>query len=307
MRKCFGILCRAFLLAPLLALACREKNAEADKSSTASLPPVFSLGPATNTNWDPSAGPVMLVSVGDVGDSAAVVLPEATDSTIDTVRMPPSGISEAAFDLYGRAGKIGSSTIRLASTADSSGTCNGWPIAHLSSGHQGWQVALASGSVRGIPLDSIEGLSSVDSASLAASLTQSVAALPVASDLTFRRLPFRVRYAYLVHFDSSEIVAADIVRALNEEANPRIEHIFLIGERERNSIGKFALGYYNRTAGAEETTQAAAVLAALEIGSSRRKAFVVNVESDKSARFGLIERAGIAEWRPSWWSANTGC
>ena len=102
-------------------------------------------------------------------------------------------------------------------------------------------------------------------------------------------------------------VAADIVRALNEEANPRIEHIFLIGERERNSTGKYAIGYYNRTAGAEETTQAAAVLAALEIGSSRRKAFVVNVESDKSARFGLIEREGYSKWRPSWWSANTGC
>jgi hypothetical protein len=116
-----------------------------------------------------------------------------------------------------------------------------------------------------------------------------------------------VRYAYLAHFDSSEIVAADIVRTLNEEANPRIEHIFLIGERERNSTGKYGVGYYNRTAGAEETTQAAAVLAALEIGRSRRKVFVVNVESDKTARFGFIERDGSSDWRPSWWSANTGC
>jgi hypothetical protein len=307
MRKCFGVLGRASLLAFLFVLACREKNAETDKSSTASLPPVFSLGPASNTNWDPSAGPAMLISLGDVGDSAAVVLPEATDSSIDTVRTAPTGITEGVFDLYGRAGKIGSSTIRLVATGETSGTCNGWPSAHLTSGHQGWQVALASGSAIGVPLDSIEGLSSVDSASLAASLTQSVAVLPVASDVTFRRLPFRVRYAYLAHFDSLEIVAADIVRALNEEANPRIEHIFLIGERERNSASKYAVGYYNRTAGAEETTQAAAVLAALEIGSSRRKVFVVNVESDESARFGLIERVGSSEWRPSWWSANAGC
>src|SRR5438270_4003772 len=307
MRKCFDILGRVSLLVFLFVVACREKRAETDKSSTVLLPPVFSLGPTANANWDPSAGAAMLVSLGDVGDLAAVVLPGVTDSSTDIARTAPSGISEAVFDLYGRAGKIGSSTIRLVSTADTSGTCDGWPSAHLTSGHQGWQVALESGSARGIPLDSIEGLSSVDSASLAASLTQSVAVLPVASDLTFRRLPFRVRYAYLAHLDSSEIVAADIVRALNEEANPRIEHIFLIGERERNSIGRYDVGYYNRTAGAEETTQAIAVLAALEIGSSRRKVFVVNVESDKSARFGLIERAGYSEWHPTWWSANTGC
>jgi hypothetical protein len=300
-------MCSRLSLSLLLALGCRGKDAETGKSSVTSLPPVFSLGPVSSSNWDPSAGPVMLVAASDVGDSAAIVLPDVTDSTRATFGLPMPEISEMKFDLYGRAGKIASSLIGSINTPDTSTACDSWPSAHLRSGHQGWQVALASGSARAVPIDSIEGLPSADSASLAASLAESVASLPIASDLTFRRLPFRVRYAYLVHADSAEIVVADIVRALNEEANPRIEHIFLIGERPRGAIGKYAVGYYNRTAGAEEATQAADVLAALEIGSSSRKVFVVNVESDKGARFGLIERLGPLEWKPAWWSAYTGC
>ena len=49
------------------------------------------------------------------------------------------------------------------------------------------------------------------------------------------------------------------------------------------------------------------VLAALEMGSSRRATFLVNVESDEGARFGLIERLGPGQWRPTWWSAFTDC
>ena len=308
MAKRFVVLTRA-CLALLVIPGCREKDAPRDQVSRASLPPVFSLGPASSSNWDPSAGPMMLVALGDAGDagdSAAIVLPDATDSTLDSLSVPQ--VSHAVFDFYGRSGKIGSSTIGpfTHSVGDSSG-CARWPSTHVSSAYGGWQVALASGSARAIPLDSIEALSSADSASLAASLAESVAALPLASDPTFRRLPFRVRYAYTTRMDSVEIVVADIVRALNEEANPRIEHIFLVGQRPQQTKGKFMVEYSSRTAGAEETTQATEVLAALEIGSSRHAAFVVNVESDNRARFGLIEAVGSARWEPVWWSAYTGC
>jgi hypothetical protein len=247
----------------------------------------------------------MLVALGEAGDSAAVVMPDATDSTLDSLSLPQ--VSRATFDLYGRSGKVGSSVVGPFTNATSDSSCASWPSIHLGSAQAGWEVALARGSARAIPLDSIEALSSVDSASLAASLAESVAALPLAADPTFRRLPFRVRYAYTTRMDSAEIVVADIVRALNEEANPRIEHIFLVGERPRQTKGKFMVQYYSRTAGAEETTQATEVLAALEIGSSRRAAFVVNVESDNRARFGLIESAGPTRWEPVWWSAYTGC
>jgi hypothetical protein len=289
----------------LLVLGCREKDATSDQVSRASLPPVFSLGPENNTNWDPTAGPMMLIALGDAGDSAAAVLPGATDSALDSISLPH--VSQDVFDLYGRSGKIASSVVGAPRKSARNGSCDTWPSVRITPPHGGWQIALAKGSAKAIPLDSIDALSSGDSASLAASLAESVAALPIASDPTFRRLPFRVRYAYTAQIDSAEIVVADVVRALNEEANPRIEHIFVVGKRPRKTTGKFTVGYYSRTAGAEETTSATEVLAALEIGSLRRPAFVINVESDSRARFGLIESAASGEWQPVWWSAYTNC
>ena len=74
----------------LLVLACRDKGRDSDAAAK-SLPPVFSLGPVSNTNWDVSAGPVMLLSAGNSSDSVAIVLPEATDSTIESIQdvVPP--------------------------------------------------------------------------------------------------------------------------------------------------------------------------------------------------------------------------
>ena len=45
----------------LVLLACRDKG-ESNDSTRGSLPPVFSPGPASSTNWDIDAGPLMLVS-----------------------------------------------------------------------------------------------------------------------------------------------------------------------------------------------------------------------------------------------------
>jgi hypothetical protein len=163
------------------------------------------------------------------------------------------------------------------------------------------------GNATAIALDSIGSLSSADSATLAASLAQSAAMLPHSADPVFVRLPFRVRSAYTFRLDSTEVVIADVVRSLNEEANPRIEDLFLIGERPIGATGKYTVGYFNRIAGAEETIQATEVLTALEIGPSRRPAAIVNVESEDGSQLGFIERVGAGQWRYTWKSAYTDC
>jgi hypothetical protein len=142
---------------------------------------------------------------------------------------------------------------------------------------------------------------------LAVSLAQTAATLPVSSDPTFRKLPFRVQSAYTFRLDSVEVVIADIVRALNEEANPRIEHLLLIGERPAGTKGKYAVGYFSRIAGPEETMQATEVLAAVRIGVSKSPAIVVGVDSEEGVQLGLIERTGPGQWRPTWKSAYTTC
>jgi hypothetical protein len=295
------VICSIMLSLPLFS-ACR------DRSSDNTVPPLAPAPASRATGWDEGAGSLVLVSLGDNTDSAAIVFPEVTDSAPGQLGPASPMLSGVAFELFDRSGKIASSTAVLSpSVSDTGRSCAAWPIAELDRGQVGWRVAFIAGRVNAIPLDSIEGLSSTDSAALAASLSTSAATLPTSSDPTFRRLPFRVRFAYRAHLDSTEVVIADIVRALNEEANPRLEDLFLIVDRPSRSSGGYFVRYYNRTAGPEEMVQATEMLAAVRIVSSKRVSFVVNVESDDGSRLQLLEPTNSGMWAPAWVSAYTGC
>jgi hypothetical protein len=249
----------------------------------------------------------MLVSIGSGTDSVAVVLPEVSDSTIESIHGTTAPVRGLVFDLFGRTGKIEGSKTLTALRSDTTQDCDAWPLAGVRGASSGWRIGFATGHVQAIKLDSIEAMPSSDSASLAASLAQTAATLPIASDPTFRGLPFRVRSAYTFRIDSVDIVIADVVRSVNEEANPRLEHLLIIGERPAGTTGKYTAGYYSRTAGAEETTQATEVLAVVRIGSSRKPAVVVNIEYDDGRKLGLIERTAPGQWRSIWRSAYTDC
>jgi hypothetical protein len=295
-------------LPALVLLSCRESGKDLGDSARGSLPPVLPSNPVSTTNWDVDAGPIMLVSIGSGNDSAAVVLPDVTDSTLASVQGNSAPVTRLVFDLFGKGGKAGRSMpaapLRLSETKQE---CYAWPLAGLRGAGSGWRVGFASGRVQAIKLDSIEAMSSTDSAALAASLARTAATLAIASDPTFRRLPFRVRSAYTFRLDSVDVVIADVLRSVNEEANPRLEHLLIIGERPVGATGKYNAAYYSRTAGAEETTQATEVLAAVRIGLSRRPAVVVNIEYDDGRKLGLIERTAPGQWHSVWRSAYTDC
>jgi hypothetical protein len=274
--------------------------------SASSLPPVYPSGPAANTNWNPDAGPVMIVSSGNGNDTVGVVLPEATDSTLQSFRGITPPVAGLTFDLFGRGGRVASSiAVAPITQVDSTAECSSWPIGRLKSPRGNWQVGFVSGRVQAIEIDSIEAMPAADSSALAVSLAQTAATLPVAADPNFRGLPFRVRNAYRFALDTVDVIVADVVRTVNEEANPRVEHLLIVGERPRRTSGKLDLGYYSRTAGPEESTQATEVLAVVRIG--RRPAVVVNVEYEEGGKLGLVERIASGGWRATWKSAYTDC
>jgi hypothetical protein len=298
---------RRIFVPVLLVLACRDKG-ENGANSGKSLPAVFSLGPTSTTSWNVNAGPVMLLSAGNSSDSVSIVLPEATDSTIELIQDVTPPVSGFVFELFNRGGKVDSTrVVPQKMGTDTTRDCTAWPVGRTQSTRPDWRVGFVRGNVIAAPLDSIESLASADSAMLAASLAQTAATLPVSSDPTFRKLPFRVQSAYTLRLDSVEVVIADIVRTLNEEANPRIEHLLLIGERPIGSKGKYAVGYFSRVAGPEETMQATEVLAAVRVGASKSPAIIVSVESEDGVKLGLIERTGADQWRSTWKSAYTTC
>ena len=299
------LLCAGLLVFVLVAC---DRGRDASDSARGTLPPVFPPAPTSSTNWDVDAGPLMLVSTGNGTDTAAVILPEITDSTIASVQGDAAPVVGLVFDLFGRGGKVGSSSALTApGSVDTTQDCDAWPVAIVRANNAGWRVGFAKGHAQPIKLDSIEAMPSIDSAALAASLAQTAATLPIASDPTFRGLPFRVRSAYTFRLDSVDVVIADVVRSVNEEANPRLEHLLIIAERPAGTTGRYTVGYYSRTAGAEETTQASEVLAAMRVGPSRRPAVVVNIEYDDGRKLGLIERTAPGQWRSIWRSAYTDC
>jgi hypothetical protein len=291
----------------VLVAGCRDTNGKGSDSARGTLPPVYPSSPLESTNWDREAGPVLIVSRGTGSDSVAVVLPEATDSTIVSFQGMTPPVAGLRFDLFSRSGKVGSAIPISLLRADSARRqCNGWPAGTLQSGAD-WKVGLTTGSAVSVALDSIEKKSSADSAALAASLAQMTAVLPVASDPTFRGLPFRVRSAYTFHIDTTEMVIADVVRTVNEEASPRVEHFFIIGERPIATGGKFSADYYSRAAGSEDSVQATDVLAVLQIGPEKRPAIVVTVEYANGGKLALVERTAVGKWSATWTSAYTDC
>jgi len=290
----------------LVVISCGERKAGVSDSGQSSPADVSSTGPVNATNWDLDAGPVMVMSLAE-GESVGIVLPQATDSTFPSRESAavPAGLTA---DLFGRAGKIASSAVvspvtRAAGPED----CQSWPAARTTRAQPGWRVGFPAGRVTAVPLDSIDGMTSVDSAMLTTAIVRTVSSLPLASDSEFRGLPFRVRSAYTFRTDSIAGVIADVVRSVNEEANPRLEHLFVVSERPVNSTGNYKVGFFSRTAGAEEEAEITELLAVILIGPSRRPAIVVNVEYDEGGKLGLLQRTAPGQWRFRWRSAYTGC
>lgn len=288
--------------------ACRETRKSAVDSTRVSLPPVFPGAPVGGTNWNENAGAVLIVAAGNTDDSALIVLPDVSDSTIAFLHGTKPALGGVAVDLFGRSGKIASAEqLTVISAVDSSEGCFTWPAAKLRASKAGWAVGFATGHVQPIPVDSIEAMNSIDSAALAATITQNASTLPVTADPSFRGLPFRVRSAYTFRVDSIAGIVADVIRSVNEEAAPRLEHLFLIGEKPLGAAGKYSVVYYSRTAGAEESTQVTELLALVLIGRSKSPAAVLSVEYGDGGRYALLVRVAPSEWRTTWKSAFTGC
>ena len=295
------------LLAMTIATACGERSRSKEDSARV-LPPVYPGAPAGNSGWDADAGPVMITPLENSADTVAVIVPEATDSTVSIVETMNAPVAGLTFDLFGRGGRV-ASDLRLSSLPPIDTTkrdCYGWPVARLPEKTAGWSVGFASGRAAAIPIDSIEAMHSADSASMAVALARAAATLPGVSDPTFRGLPFRVRTAYKFRVDSIDVVVADVVRAVNEEANPRIEHLLIVGERPTGSTSILTVRYSNRTAGSEESTQASELLSVVAIGESKKPAIILGIEYSDGRRLGLLERVG-GEWRATWRSAYTDC
>ena len=262
-----------------------------------------------NTGWNQLvAGPVMLLASGDDPLSAAVVLPEQTDSTLSVVEIfHLDSLSKLVVDLFGRGRTMGQSGLVVATQQPGDG-CIAWPVARLSgSVAKGWRVGFERGRAKPVPLDSIEGMSSGDSTTITNELVRIASAATASGDQSFQGLPFTVQKAYRMSFGTISVLVGNIVRKINEEDNPREERLLLVAERSESTRGSYVGSFQSRSAGTEDAVRTNGLLAALSFVQTNTPALVISFRYEEGGQVALLERVANHEWKITWKSAYTGC
>ena len=305
------------VLCMLLAGACgRPDDATPRNDTTAPPVPPPDSAPAPVTEpvtWDSAAGPALIVA-GGTPDEGIVVLPavrEETDSAAITATL--DALRRSELTLLGRGRTVGTARIAaMTGTVSIGDSCVTWPVTRLgldaaAAAAPSWTVALPSGRATLLPLDSVESMTAADSARLTAELARLASALPGDTASRFRGLPFVVRALYrLQPVSGTEAVLAEIVRQVNQEANPLKQQLLVVAERD-SARGAFEPAWVERTSGMEETLETTFVLAAVSLGASRRPTILLSRESAHGTAFALLQREAPRRWRVRWTSAYAGC
>jgi hypothetical protein len=270
--------------------AARPDSVLTESGSSAALPPED-----TNHAWNPDAGQLLAVAMDSGSPDVGVVGP--------TGAVPTS----VPLDLFGRSGFMGTSVIatRVSSGA---GDCTAWPLARMNGGGKaGWSVGVQSGRAAPILLDSLEGMSSADSALFVTTVTRLAAAIPATHDSVFSSIPFVVQRAYRFRTDAIDGLVALVQRNIPSEADPRSDYTLFIAERPVGAREPYQTAYVERTAGRDDQTVVVSVLAALTLVKSQRSVLIVRYESATDTSVGFIERVHPREWKATWTSDDFDC
>jgi hypothetical protein len=258
---------------------------------------------ATSTpsrNWDPSAGPLLLVAA-ESPDQAFVVLPDAANASAALASLP----HPASVTLFGRSGTV--QTAELPNVSDTS-ACS---LATLSAAPppRPWNVGFIGGVVAPLPLDSVEVLSHADSTRAVTVLNRLASALPNDPAGRFSGLPFVVKSIWRLTLPTGEsVLVGTLARQINQEATPLQEHTLLLAERARKAPDTaFTTAYSERSYGEEETIESRDIVAAVLLGQSRIPAIVLARDFGDSNAYALLERESDGRWRARWASARRRC
>jgi hypothetical protein len=304
-------------LAGVLLIGCdREPAARAPAESTPGSANTSgdSIGPAdVRTGWEPSLGPLLLVA--NAQHDASAIFPDFSDSTLtDTTTFDTSVLRDLRVDLFSRAGLVGRGELQSAPARRQEDGCVAWPEAtvrvtdSLQAG-SAWTVAFAAGRGTPIPLDSLETQTGADSARLTADVSRLASLVPNDTAATFRGIPYFVRQARRFRIaPSTEVLIANVMRRINQEANPREEQLFLIAERDvSNAASRHVLVYHERVSGLEEAIESTDVLAAVTLGPAGAPALVLIRDYGDGSAYAMLTRAADGGWHLAWNSAYAGC
>jgi len=258
----------------------RQRDSASETTTTGALPATTRA-----SDWDAEIGGLLLVP-SDSDNSAVVLFPTQGDDDVSIT----SGVT-----LLSAAGDTAHATV----TRTDSLECGDAPMVRLTGAPAGaWTVGTIGRSAPVIRMDSIESLPPADSARLAAEISRLASALPMPDSSRFGGLPFAVVAARRFDVDGRQYVAAHLARRLNQEAQPLEERTFVIAERPSGSTERYAVSYYLRSEGNEDTAQHFDVLAAMR----GRESLLLLIARDQlsSTKYELLMRDASGAWRARW-------
>jgi hypothetical protein len=294
---------RIRLILPLLFVGACERAKTPPATDTAARPQTTvaesASVAASAPSWDLSAGPVLLIAT-DTPTRAFVLVPDSANTSAALASIP----HPAAVTLFGRNGTVQNAELPEVTNA---GACF---VATLSAAPPPrlWNVGFIGGVVSPVAMDSTESLSRGDSLAFTTGVIRLASALPNDSAGRFAGLSFVVRALWRFAVPQGPyVVAATLVRQINQEATPLQETTLLIAERSATD-STLKTVYSERSYGEEETVETREVLAAILLGSTRNVAVVLSHDfGDETDYFALIERGDDGRWHARWRSPRRRC
>jgi hypothetical protein len=155
-------------------------------------------------------------------------------------------------------------------------------------------------------MDSLSALTARDSTNLTIALARLASALPGDTAATFRGRPFVVRQAFRFTQGESNLVFAEVVRSVSQEATPLQEHLLMIAQVDTVERSRHTVQYFERSISVEDAAEATELLAVVQVGQSELFA-IFSRDLGNGVRYSLIERTTDGEWRMRWTSPYAGC
>lgn len=297
---------RALCLGAALTAGCGEEAPRPRPVPPAPPPPVPSPSVAEITGWPAGIGRALLVRLPSGEDQHRLVVPELGDRRFadSALTLKPGDILPVV--LLDRRGNAGDSRLLVVDAETGAGSCVTWPTAELTGttyrrrASTRWRVAAERDSVTAIALDSLAGLRGVDSLRLVSAVNSLISSVPPARDSVLHGIPYAIRRAYSFSAGGVRTVAAEVVRTSAQEANPRGERLFLVGEIVRRDPSTYRTAYSRRSVGHADSVAATQLLAAVVPRQSERPVLILGFEDPSGLRPGLLEREGAGRWRLSW-------
>lgn len=303
------------MAALLAAVACdgRQSAVPADTVATVGArgDAMGAAAPMSSGVADAGAGPFVVLPTVEGGLIAGSLLrADATELTVgDTVGVG-TAVADGQLELFSRSGVVGAARLTVEAAPRVGEGCTAWPVARLAI--EGgvsvtpWTAAFIKGRVTAIPLDSIEGLASRDSARLASDLTRLASGMANDTSSTFRGLPFVVLRAWRTRGLDTAFVVATLARRVNQEDDPKEERLVMVVDAIGDNAKQWTVAWHERAAGHEDELVVAEPLLAFRQTGTPDVRLLFGRDDGVALGAAVLSR-GTTGWGVLWESAVAGC